>query len=524
MSRSAFCAAVSGLVFIGACIFLISTPWGLALYLDSLVYIGVARSILNGDGIYFLNDVGALAPVTVYPPLYSVMIAAFSMFGLDPVDGVRATSTFFFAANAALVAFIIYRATSSKVAALLASYLALSAFPMVHIHLQALSEPMFIFLSFSGFCLLVVYLSGGQPRMLYWASLTIALSSLTRYVGIATILTGTAAILWFGKQYWKKKLIDAVLFLGLSSLPLFAWVLRNYFLAGNPVSRTFGFHPPGLMDLVPATDTICQWLLPVGGGNSTPWENRVIVGAVFLSLAWMCAKIGFPRSRHARVAGLSVLIYCGFLLICWSIIDQATYFDTRTLAFPYVGVMIVAVSIVTHWLRAVRPQTKSWRWFGFDCLIITILMAQSVMGVSWLHESYSNGLGFSLERWRRSELMQFVKTVPFSRAIFSNAPDYIYTITGTRAAMIPRKIDSIKGLPNKRYADEIADMKERLSKGNGFILYFDTESRLWFLPSKDELEKKLPLQVIKTALDGTIYTLRNHTAVVDQEKTVGELR
>ena len=94
--------------------------------------------------------------------------------------------------------------------------------------------------------------------MLYWSALTIALSSLTRYVGIATILTGTAAILWFGQQYWQKKLIDAVLFLGLSSLPLFAWVLRNYFVAGNTVHRTFGFHPPGLMDLVPATDTICQ--------------------------------------------------------------------------------------------------------------------------------------------------------------------------------------------------------------------------------------------------------------------------
>ena len=91
--------------------------------------------------------------------------------------------------------------------------------------------------------------------------------------------------------------------------------------------------------------------------------------------------------------------------------------------------------------------------------------------------------------------------------------------------MIPRKIDSNNGLPNKRYADEITDMKERLSKGNGFILYFDTESRLWFLPSKDELEKKLPLQVIKTATDGTIYTLRIPTAVGDHEKNaVGELR
>jgi 4-amino-4-deoxy-L-arabinose transferase-like glycosyltransferase len=524
MSSSAFCAAVSALVFIGACILLISTPWGLALYLDSIVYIGVARSILNGDGIYFLNDVGALVPVTVYPPLYSVMIAVFSTFGLDPLDGVRATSTFFFAANAALVAFIIYRATSSKIAALLASYLALSAFPMVHIHLQVLSEPMFIFLSFLGFCFLVLYLSDGRPRMRYWASLTIALSSLTRYVGIASILTGTFAILWLGKQYWKKRLIDAGMFFGLSSLPLSAWILRNYSLAGNTVSRTFGFHPPGLIDLVPATDTICQWILPVGWGDSESWVNRVIVGGLFLSLAWMCTRVGFPRSRYAQVAGLSVLIYCGFLLISWSIVDQPLYFDTRTLAFPYVGVMIVAVSIVTAWLRATRPRAKSWRWFGFDCLIITIFMAQSMMGVIWFRESYSNGLGFSFERWRTSELMKFAKTASFSGAIFSNAPDYIYTITGNRAAMIPRKIDPHNGLPNQRYSDEITEMKERLSKSNGFILYFDTESRLWFLPSKDELEMKLPLHALKTATDGTIYTLRNLTAVVEHEKhAVGEL-
>jgi hypothetical protein len=41
---------------------------------------------------------------------------------------------------------------------------------------------------------------------------------------------------------------------------------------------------------------------------------------------------------------------------------------------------------------------------------------------------------------------------------------------------------------------------------------------------KDELEKKLPLASDKTAMDGTIYTLRIPTDVGDQEKTVGELR
>ena len=139
------------------------------------------------------------------------------------------------------------------------------------------------------------------------------------------------------------------------------------------------------------------------------------------------------------------------------------------------------------------------------------------MAVIWLRESYSNGLGFPIERWRTSELMKFVKTAG-PGVIFSNAPDFIYTITGNRAAMIPRKIDPNNRLPNKRYSDEITEMKGRLSKSNGFILYFDAENRLWFLPSKDELEMKLPLQVIKTATEGTIYTLRNLTAVAEHEK------
>ncbi len=56
--------------------------------------------------------------------------------------------------------------------------------------------------------------------------------------------------------------------------------------------------------------------------------------------------------------------------------------------------------------------------------------------------------------------MKFAKTTSFPGAIFSNVPDYIYTITGNRAAMIPRKIDPDNGLPNKRYSDELTEMKE----------------------------------------------------------------
>jgi hypothetical protein len=100
--------------------------------------------------------------------------------------------------------------------------------------------------------------------------------------------------------------------------------------------------------------------------------------------------------------------------------------------------------------------------------------------------------------------------------IFSNAPDFIYTLTGKRAALIPRKVTPDKTLknsvPNQQYAAEIANMKEQLEDKRGVLIYFDGgDDRLWYLPSKTELESRLSLQVLKAASDGTVYGL-NHRA------------
>ena len=163
LSRNALTAAVGALAFVGSCILLISTRWGIGGYPDSMVYIGVARSILNGSGVRFFNDMGEFAPVTQYPPLYPSTMAAFGIMGLDPLLGSRWISALLFAANALLVAYIIYRITLSPGASLIGSFFALTSFPMVYIHSMAMSEPMFIFLVLLGFSFLALYLQGSRP-------------------------------------------------------------------------------------------------------------------------------------------------------------------------------------------------------------------------------------------------------------------------------------------------------------------------------------------------------------------------
>jgi len=60
-------------------------------------------------------------------------------------------------------------------------------------------------------------------------------------------------------------------------------------------------------------------------------------------------------------------------------------------------------------------------------------------------------------------------------------------------------------------------MKEQLEDKRGVLIYFDGgDDRLWYLPSKTELEGRLSLQVLKAASDGTVYGLNHRAAIAER--------
>lgn len=513
LSFTGFRAAVLVLALVGAGILALATRWGIGIYTDSLVYLGAARSILSGDGFQYLNDIGQFASITQYPPGYPWLIAAFAWTGLDPLEAARWVSIVFCAANSLLVAYLAYRSTSSYGATLLAVFLSFAAFPMVYINSQALSEPPFIFLTLLGFCFLARYLQKSHSAWIYCFALAIGLSCLVRYVGIAFGMTGAAVILFHGRDDWRKRFIDAATFSVLSAIPIVAWVVRNYLSAGNAVNRTFGFHLPSLADLLPSIDTVGHWLLPTSIVDNAPWPSRLFLLLVFLLFCGLARKMDLARSWYPRLMVYCVVGYGSFLFISFSFNDQPLYFDTRTMALPYVAAMIVALTIMTEWLKTNRSIEKSWRWFGFDCAVVILLALQMINGVVWLRHSYLNGIGFATDIWRRSELIRFAQNAPASTPIVSNAPDFIYTLTARRTAMIPYKADPITRQPNQQFAQAIAAMHEQLKQPNAVFVYFNDDGRLWYLPSIKELESVVPLQAVKTVKDGTIYGLKSSETV-----------
>jgi hypothetical protein len=290
---------------------------------------------------------------------------------------------------------------------------------------------------------------------------------------------------------------------------LAVWLVRNFFSAGNPVNRTFSFHPPPLKDFLPMLDTMAEWLLPIAIVEGVPSVARLVVGMTFVLFVWLASKADLSRSNLPRLILYCVSGYALFLLISWTVNDQPLYFDTRTMALPYAGLMILALCIISDRLRKSAWPAKSWRRFGVNSAFIVVIAMSMINSALWLQQSYVDGIGFATESWRNSELLKFVKAADEPRLIYSNAPDFIFTLTGKNAMMIPHKIHPWTKQPNKQWAGEIAAMREQLNQRNAMLVYFNGEGRLWYLPSEKELESYLPLQVVKTAMDGRIYSLKN---------------
>jgi hypothetical protein len=138
-------------------------------------------------------------------------------------------------------------------------------------------------------------------------------------------------------------------------------------------------------------------------------------------------------------------------------------------------------------------------------LVFTLSTLQAIPAMAWLKVSYTSGVGLTGKGWKDSEAMRFVGRLNATTPVYTNAPDLIYMFLNRLTHVIPRKLDPYTRLPNDRYEIEFAEMERNLRDKNGLVVYFNAESREWFLPSLQDLERKTGLQMIARESDLVIY-------------------
>src|SRR3989337_1553357 len=106
-------------MMLGACavlgggVLLHSSPWGLGVSPDSVVYIGAARSLLWGHGFSLPAESAPFAPITHYPPLYSSLLAVSGVVAADLLDGAIWLNVAVFSINIYLSGFLLFAALGS---------------------------------------------------------------------------------------------------------------------------------------------------------------------------------------------------------------------------------------------------------------------------------------------------------------------------------------------------------------------------------------------------------------------------
>ena len=282
--------------------------YGLGLTNDSLHYLAAAASIADGQG---LRDATG-GPYLLYPPLYPLALAGISRLGMAPVDAAQALNIAAFGLTALLAGLWLRRRVQSDLIAVAVTLTAVLAAPLLNTASYLWSETLFALLIVLSLMQLDLYRqrpdgTGGKLALAASASCA-GLAAVTRYMGVAAIFTGVALLLAMTWLPLRVRLAYAAAYGVAASIPLAAYLARNYALSGSWIvspnrdaTYTMG---DALRDLVGGVLSYGQISDAPGAG----WPGILWAGAVLAALAATVRVLLYRRRADAGRTGRRAVV------------------------------------------------------------------------------------------------------------------------------------------------------------------------------------------------------------------------
>ena len=509
-----------GLALLGAAALIWSMPRGAGLDYDSPFYLTAAENLRNGRGLYWEGEGGQLFPLLHYPPLYAMVLAFLILMGLDSVSAAAWVNIVCFAGTVGLTGWVIYHFTHQAWPTLAGTLTALLSPILVGVHLEALSEPLFLVLLVGCLGLLAEHQHRARTGILVASAGLAGLAYLTRYVGLAVVATGVVAILVDRRRPLGRRLKDLAIFSAVSLLPLLVWYVRNWVLTGSLTNRTITFHPPTLDSLRLGVFTLAGWLsldrLPFRSGSGLMLAAG---GASALLMAWAWGRSRRPAGekaeggdlRRASLETAAILVlfacaYCGLLLASLSFFDAATKLDNRILSPAYVVVLIALWLIVASIPRPARMALT-----GAAAVLGAVYLVRSV---GLLEDMRLNGRGFNSRQWMNSETIAWLRAQPASGILYTNEPFPVRFLTGRPVYWVPEAFDPVQGRRRPGFEAQMEAMRSRLRQPDSVLALFTARLASPEFPSEAEITEGLV--VLAQTSDGVIYVDPGNLPLLEQ--------
>ncbi len=453
-----------------------------------------SRAIAAGNG-----------PVSAqFPPLFPALVGWISWLGIAPLSAARGLNALLFGANILLVGVALRMSFQDRVwPAIVGALLILVTPALTGVHVMVWSEPLFIFLTLLCLILLARWLEASGAAWWLASASVAALALLTRYIGLALVLTGALGILWLGRQSLQRRAGLALLWSILALIPLTAWLL----LGPTDTGRAFGLHPPGVGHLQQALITTTGWL-QAPASTSTVW--RILIwGVIFAWAAFIYvrrARSGTPASPAPimlKLIGLFALSYAVMLALSITFFDANTPLDDRILSPIFVAGIFGVFYLADETIRLSPSPAGATVVLAIVALLIGVLALRQTMQTT--ARQHRDGIGFSSLAWKHSALLRQVAGLPANVTLFSNAPEPIYLNIGRDARPFPRPRNAMNNTPNEAFADEMSALGAALSSGDAVAIFFRTLPQR-SLPSEADLRANAGVRMLAETADGAIYS------------------
>jgi hypothetical protein len=483
---------------------------------DSTSYLMGAENLLLGNGFSRYSGGYEIRPITGFPPVYSVSLAAAGLTGLELIEAARLLNAVLFGANVVLTSAIVYSLTRSTRASVLAGLLFLTRTTLLELHSWVMSEPLFIFLSLVSVCLIGRYLHEAGVAWLIAAGTVTALACLTRYVGVALVGTGLVGIALFGPSDVRRRGRDGLIFTGLSLIPLLMWLARNRAVAGTAVNRGLSYHPmePELVRLFLAD--ISSWFVPhqVPLPTGVRATLAIVIAAAVLGglvallgrrwLKWDRTRllmVGPAGTRLAAVPWLLALYAAGGLFITWlnsTLLDAATTAaaPSRYLAPVFAASLILFVSAAVQLLRLVSASRRLGRIAAAAGMVLLAFYIYNSLG---FFQDPLPRLGYTGRKLLSPELVAALGRIPAESPIVSNNPELIYVLVGRPAYVRPIHYDPYQAEYRDDYELQFAQLEDQLGRAGVFVVFDELEA------DDREVIDRLDLELIQEYPTASIY-------------------
>ncbi|MGD9895351.1 MAG: hypothetical protein AB7R89_05000 [Dehalococcoidia bacterium] len=471
---------------------------------DSVSYLSAARSLLAGEGFRGPDGEAYVA----FPPLFPALIATTSLGMFDPVDAATALVAVSFGVTILATGWLAGRITGSAPAAVAAALAVLLSTPVLDAALHIWSE--LLFMAFSALGLGALAIETTRPttrRTMATATITAALASLTRYVGVTLTLTQIlTASARPGATAVSRLRAAGVALIGL--IPLLLWLIRNWLVSGTPAGERYPAATSFAENARAAIEALLIWLVPLNAPMR--FHALLLLLAVALVLAVVAPPAIHGRSHNRRLlwACMPLVAFCSLYLLYLVLAASVTALDPidDRLIAPLLPPAIVLVFALGHGAVSLHgPWQRTGQIVALVllCLWLTVSAGDTIRLV---RRAASDGVaGYADATWQRSETLAALRTQPPSGMLYSNDPFAIAYHTEREARLSPRRHPYRS--PGTA-VDDIPSLQAALASGDEvFLVWFDGVPRD-FLFSPGELAMILELQPVARFDDGAVYRLR----------------